>query len=119
MNCFRGDGKGDGEGEWMEREGGWRRGGDGHVASCFLCPRRAGVFSSRRGVLVAWGCPLRVGLYSSHGHVLLAWGVLIAQGGTGRAGVFLLRGGVLIAPAFSSCGGDIAIVAPVRLAAPC
>jgi hypothetical protein len=67
-------GKGDGEGEGMYREGGWKREGNGQAASCSLCPHHAGVSSSREGVLIVWGWTRRAGVFSLHG------GVLVVQG---------------------------------------
>jgi hypothetical protein len=78
-----------------------------HRVRCVLvargCYHRAGV-SSRGGVLVVWGCTRRVGVELVE---LSCGGGIVARGCTGLTGLF------------SSCGGDVAVVAPVRLVAPC
>jgi hypothetical protein len=62
-------------------------------------------------VLIAWGCSHHTGVYWSHGGVLVTWGC------TGHAGMY--AGVFLSHRVFSSCGGDMAVVAPVHLVAPC
>jgi hypothetical protein len=75
-----------------------------HCVHCVLvtwgCSHHAGVNSSCGGGLVAWGWTHCTGVESSHGGGLM-WGC------TGCTGVFL------------SCGGDVAIVVPIHLVAPC
>jgi hypothetical protein len=60
-------GKGDGDGEGMYREGGWKREEDGH------CSHRAGVDSSRGGGLITRGWTRRAGEYWLRGGGLVVW----------------------------------------------